>query len=140
MFAAYEDVDVLAELSLLVGDAVANPGIERPEGGQGVGDGHRRSVDFDRAVTGGEFAKGAGDVKGDGHGYFLAVFLFALFVACDLRLVEDFVGGGALDSFMIGRTGMTEPSSTTPVRKQTMEGRPSRILCQFFPSSREPKS
>jgi hypothetical protein len=35
---------------------------------------------------------------------------------------------------------MMEPSSTTPQRTQAMEGRPSRILCQFFPSSCEPKS
>ena len=80
MFAAYEDVDVLAELALLVGDAVANAGIERPEGGQGVGDGRGRSVDFDRAAATGEFAKRAGDVKGDRHGYFLVLFLFVLFV------------------------------------------------------------
>src|SRR5690242_16653653 len=123
MFAAYEDVDVLADLALLVGDAIANPGIERPECGQGIGDGRRKSVDFDRTAAGGEFAECAGDVKRDWHRYFLVVFLFALFGACDLRLVEDFVGGGALDSFIIGRTGMTEPSSTIPVRKQTMEGR-----------------
>jgi hypothetical protein len=42
--------------------------------------------------------------------------------------------------FGTARTKPAVASSTTALRTQTTEGKPSSILCQVFPSSREPNS
>jgi hypothetical protein len=122
IFAADEDVDVLADLALFVDDAVTDAGMERPERGQGIGDGAASERDLDSRASGGEFAQRSGDVDGDGQSYLLVL-------RRDFCRLDDFNEEANLEADELERdswrapTGMTEPSSMTAVRTQTIEGR-----------------
>lgn len=50
VFVIHKDVDVIANLSLLVRNAVANTGIHAPESRQCLGQSRRRAADFDFAA------------------------------------------------------------------------------------------
>ena len=122
---------------MLIDNAIADAGVERPESGHGVGDRSSRGRDFDGAASGGEFAQGSGNVDGDRHGY-LRVERRDFCRLVDLEAVAG-LDGVVCDSFT-PRTGMVEPSSTMADRTHTIEGKLSWILFQVLPSSFEPKS
>jgi len=58
----------------------------------------------------------------------------------DLLVTGDFVRGEVeLDPLSELGSESPDAGSKTALRMQTIDGRPSRIFCQFLPSSREPK-
>src|SRR5437868_7830949 len=91
------------------------------------------------AAPTGKLAQCARYMKGYGHDhFFLRVDLVVARFAVDIDLPRVEVRSGAL-----GReaaAGLEDWSSITALRTQTIDGRPSRIFCQLFPSSVDPKS
>src|SRR6266496_2971326 len=127
-----ENVDVLANFSLLRCDAISNTRIERPQCRQCVcqSRGGTFYIDFTLPVC--KRAQRSWNVKGNWHDH--------LFVRADLLVVYVFTRPeiSAEDGFTNFVAEYEEASSTTACRTQTTGGRPSYILSQVFPSSIEP--
>lgn len=136
---------MFSDLSLLGCDPISNPRVKYPQRSQRIGHGRGRGFYFNLAVPISEFAQGTRDVKGYRYDSPLSRTRFVggvLYVEVrrDLLVTGDFVRD-EVEPDALGELGSESPDacSKTALRTQTIEGSPSRIFCQFLPSSREPK-
>ncbi len=117
-----EDIDVLADLTLLVDKAVLHAGVERPKSGQSVCDSSAGQGDFHDAATGSEIAQSSRNVDGDRHSY-LRLERRDFCRRVDLESVAGLDGGEVVRDSFTARTGIVEPSSIMAQRTHTIEGK-----------------